>query len=79
MARKLIPASLLVTCDACGKQWSAHGDREPQPNLIVVQYCVDYQGNGYDNSLRIELCDGFLSSVSKAVEKVLADIRGRKP
>ena len=70
-----VPASVIVSCDSCGRLCS-DCNRRQSGGLILKQDALDYQGSPCANGSRtFDLCDDCLEKMRVAVNAVMTAAR----
>lgn len=78
MSTTTIPAKTVKTCDCCGITMDGKNDRQ-EGALHIKAHALDWSGCAVaDASQKLDLCDGCLYEVSKALEFVRAERRAAR-
>lgn len=72
MSTKIIPAQTINTCDSCGVVIDGRNARQ-EGALTIKAHALDMYGNPCaDATRKLDLCDGCLFQVEKAIDTAIA-------
>ena len=72
MSTKIIPAQTIKTCDSCGVVIDGRNARQDGA-LTIKAHALDMYGNPCSDATRkLDLCDGCLFQVAKAIDTAIA-------
>jgi hypothetical protein len=76
MAKTVIPASNVTTCDACGVECDPRGNQRHLGHLRLERAGLDHYGHAVaSNNIDLDLCDRCLSLVVDAINDATKKIK----